>query len=188
MGGRMVPTIARALSSYGDYAATVFLATPFDRVVLPRLTPSAPRALNTTLRLFSELPGPVREMIARKMYERTVRYKVGITEAMVSAARDLEPSSSAALLYELINTEVVFRDLRELGQGTRRGLVIHGRRDPIANPAPALRWAHAMAWEVGLLEDVGHSPATERPDLVADLMIGFLSGSGANDIQGGGGE
>ena len=66
-------------------------------------------------------------------------------------------------------------DLRQVSRGLHPTvLVVHGRQDPIPL-ASAERVADALHGELVVLDDCGHVPYVEQPQLLFDAMLRFLS-------------
>jgi pimeloyl-ACP methyl ester carboxylesterase len=106
---------------------------------------------------------------SRVTRERIDRYAYffdlpGSLEAFISTAQQIVPADAESIERQFSSIRVPT-------------LIIWGANDPVIPLSHAHRFhADIAGSELRILEDTGHVPHEERPDVVADLISGFVAG------------
>jgi pimeloyl-ACP methyl ester carboxylesterase len=93
--------------------------------------------------------------------------------ALAGAGVDLNGYEAARSIAVQLASARRFR--RKLHRVTQPTLLIHGAEDRVVHPASA-RWAaqERPDWRFVMIEDMGHTPQLEDPDLFVSIVNGWL--------------
>ena len=157
----------------------IFVATPFHPVRLPLGLAGSTRRIEGILRLYAGLPRWARIKLAAALYRGMVVDPRAISDAMISAAADLPVVNGARILDDLsVMKDSMPASRSLLSQGA---IIIHGQSDRIADPKRARSVAIDLGHDWHSLEEVGHSPCTEAPEEVAQILRNAIGVALKND-------
>ena len=145
----------------------IYVATPFHPIRLPFGLAGSSGRLEVMLRLYAGLPRWARIKLATALYRGMVVDRRAISGAMLSAAADLPAVNGARMLCDL-GVEGAKPSRKALL--SQDPIVIHGECDRIADPERARNAAFDHGYTLHFLERVGHSPCTEAPNEVAEIL------------------